>query len=140
MSGSLTPIPAPGFATAPLSSDELVMCRRFMGYPALGGISSGEQSWRFFAAYGFNEWRFQNMSPAELAQVRSYLSNCTSLEQAICGASDNLDTDQAAVWKRNRSEVADRVDLYNYWRQQLCAFFGAPVGPGVYGQAGRIIV
>ena len=134
------PVVPPDYVQTPLTADELVMCRRFMGYPALGGINSGEQSWRFFEQYGFNEWRFQNMAPAELAQVRSYLGQCIALEQAITGASANLDTDQAAVWHRNRSEVSDRIGLYNYWRLQMCAFFGIPPGAGLQNQSNRIVI
>jgi len=140
MSGSsLSPITPPQFTTVPLTPDELVMCRRFMGYPAVGDQATNMESWRFFQQYGFNEYRFQHMSAQELAQVRSYLTNCISLEQAIFGAGDNLDTDQAAVWKHNRNEVGDRIGLYNYWRNQMCAFFGIPPGPGLRSCAAIVI-
>lgn len=141
MSGSTNggTVPSPDNATTPLTADELVMCRRFMGYPALGGVNSGEQSWRFWTQYGFNEWRFQTMAPGELNQVRSYLTNCVTLEAAIAGASDNLDTAVAAVWTHNPNEVADRIGLYNYWRNQLCGFFGCPPGPALRQRTNIVI-
>lgn len=123
----------------PLTAVELVQIRRQMGYPAFGGISSGQQSWRFFEAYGFNEWRIRNMAPDEYAQIRCHLAECVKLERAIYGASGNLDTDQAAVWTRNRSEVADRMGLYRWARMQLCLFLGIPPGPALCGGS-RIVI
>ncbi|GCE85152.1 hypothetical protein [Komagataeibacter diospyri] len=128
MSGTTT---GQDVVSTPLTDDELVQCRRYMGYPAMGGINSGQQSWRFFQVYGFNEWRMRNLAPDECVQARTFLTQCQTLETAIMGASDNLDTDQAAVWHHNRSEVQDRFGLYNRWRRQLCAFLGVPPGPGL---------
>lgn len=136
MSGTTTD---PTIADTPLTEAELVLCRRYMGYPAMGGINSGQQSWRFFQVYGFNEWRMRNMAPEEYVQIRTYLGQCQTLETAILGASDNLDTDQAAVWHHNRAEVQDRFGLFNRWRMQLCAFFGIPPGPGLR-PANRIVI
>lgn len=134
---TLTP---PAFSTIPLTLDELVMCRRFMGYMAIGSDTSGLNTYRFFAQYGFNEWKMANLSPSELAQCRSYMSRCQTLEAAIDTASDNLDTDKAAVWVHNKNEIDDRIKLFNYVRRQLCAFFGIPPGDGVTaGNSPRII-
>lgn len=136
------PAPSPvetTIETCPLTDEELVQIRRMMGYPAMGGINAGQQSWRFFQAYGFNEWRIRNMAPEECVQIRRYLLDCFKLERDIYGASDNLDTDEAAVWKRNRSEVADRVRLYQYARIQLCQFMGIPPGAGL-GGGSRIVI
>lgn len=127
-------VPNPG----PLTEYELVQIRRMLGYTALGGVNSGEQSWRFFQQYGFNEWRFKNMAPEEYGQIRIQLEDCLRLERDIYGSSENLDTDQAAVWTRNRSEVADRQRLYAWARKQLCGFMGIPPGPAL--QSGRRIV
>lgn len=134
------PVNPPSYVETPLTLDELVMCRKYMGYPALGGINSGEQSWRFFQQYGFNEWRFKNMAPAELAQVRQYLGRCIALEADIYGSKANLDTDTAAVWKHNANETRDRIGLYNYFREQLCGFFGIPVGPYLKQRSGCIVI
>ena len=143
MSGCINsnpPVTPPAYVETPLTADELVMCRKYMGYPALGGISSGEQSWRFFQQYGFNEWRFQNMAPAELAQIRWSLGRCISLEGDIYGVRGNLDTDQAAVWKHNANETRDRVALLNIECNRLCGFFGIPPGPGLQNNSNRIVI
>lgn len=128
------------YSTGPLTDAEKVDIRRFMGYPAIGGVNSGMQSWRFFQVYGFNEWRLNNLSASELQQVRLFLAQIYPLETAILGASDNLDTDQAAVWKHNAREVADRTALYNLWRRRLCGFLGIPPGPDICGSGAQIII
>jgi hypothetical protein len=104
--------------------------RRFCGYSALGGVNSGQQSWRFFTVYGQMEWRINNLSNEEGAVVvNTYLANLNTLEQAIISAADNLDTDQAAVWHHNKREIGDRTALFDDWRRRLCAFLGIPPGP-----------
>jgi hypothetical protein len=42
------------------------------------------------------------------------------LEAAIPGAGANLGTEKAAVWTRNRTEVADRDEIFRGWRLRLC--------------------
>lgn len=103
--------------------------RRFCGYPAYGAGASGFQGWRFFQAYGLLEYRLSNLSSAEEAVVVQYLSTLINLELAIPNAAQNLDTDQAAVWTRNRDEPRDRTALFDDWRRRLCAFLGIPPGP-----------
>ncbi|GCE82500.1 hypothetical protein [Komagataeibacter diospyri] len=137
-----TATPPPTAATVadtPLVDNELAQARRYMGYPALGGQDSGMQSWRFFRVYGFNEWRLRNLAPAECAQARAFIMQCQMLEGAIMAATANLDTDRAAVWTRNRTEVTDRFTLYTRWRVQLCNFLGIPPGPGLRGM-GEIVI
>jgi hypothetical protein len=102
--------------------------RRFCGYPAYGAAPSGFASWRFFQVYGLLEFRMNNLSDAEETVVRRYLATLTVLEFAIPHAGDNLDTDQAAVWTRNRDELSDRVRLFDDWRRRLCSFLGIPPG------------
>lgn len=116
--------------------------RRFTGYPAYGAGASGFQSWRFFQAYGLLEFRLNNLSPAEESVVETtYLANLYTLETAIPGASANLDTDSASVWKHNKNEVADRAKLFTYWRGELCKFLGVPNGPGLSSGASiRMVV
>jgi hypothetical protein len=70
-----------------------------------------------------------NLSDAEAAVVRRYLGTLTILEFAVPRAGDNLDTDQASVWTRNRDELRDRTRLFDDWRRRLCGFFGIPPGP-----------
>ncbi|MGY6770168.1 hypothetical protein [Komagataeibacter sp. NFXK3] len=123
----------------PLTDTELAQARRYMGYPAMGSADSGMQSWRFFRVYGFNEWRLGHLSPAECAQARAFVVQCQMLESAVMAAAGNLDTDRAAVWTRNRTEVTDRFTLYTRWRVQLCNFMGVPPGPGLRA-VGEIII
>ena len=81
-----------------------------------------------------------HLADGEVNVLRRYLANLNVLESAILRSAENLDTDQAAVWTRNRSEVMDRERLYKSWRVRLCGFLGIPPGPGVTGQSGRLIV
>ena len=114
--------------------------RRFCGYPAYGAGASGFQNWRFFQIYGLLEYRMNNLSDAEAAVVRRYLGTLTVLEYAVPRAGDNLDTDQAAVWTRNRDELRDRTRLFDDWRRRLCGFFGIPPGPALTDNGITIVV
>jgi hypothetical protein len=114
--------------------------RRFCGYPAYGGAPAGFQNWRFYQAYGLLEFRMNNLSAAEEAIVRRYLTNLNVLEIAVPMAAQNLDTDQAAIWTHNREEVADRTALFDDWRRRLCSFFGLPSGPGLTSAGITIVV
>ena len=60
------------------------------------------QSWRYFQVYGLVEFRLSNLSDPEIAVVRRYLGTLTALEVAVPAASDNLDTEQASMWIRNK--------------------------------------
>ena len=125
MSGSIS------LSTASFTDAEKTDIRRFCGYPAYGAGASGFQSWRFFQAYGLMEYRLNNLAPAEIQVVRQYLSQLYPLETAITTAGDNMGTDRAAVWTRNRTEEADRSRLLDNWRRRLCSFLGLPPGPAL---------
>ena len=114
--------------------------RRFCGYPAYGAANISIQSWRFFQAYGLLEFRMNNLSESEAAVVRRYLETLVSLENAIPLSSENLDTDQAAIWTRNRDEPRDRARLFDSWRRRLCSFFGVPIGPGIRDASISLVV
>lgn len=114
--------------------------RRFCGYPAYGAPAAGMQSWRYFQVYGVLEFRPTNLSMAELVIARRYLTTLASLEAAIPGASENLDTDEASMWTRNKDEVADRVRLLDEWRRRLCGFIGIAAGPALAGGAVSLVV
>jgi hypothetical protein len=113
--------------------------RRFCGYPAYGAGDAGFSSWRFFEAFGTLEYRLNNLAPAEAAVVLQYLSTLATIEAAIPGTSDNLDTDNAAAWTHNADELRDRCNLFDNWRRRLCGFLGVPPGPAL-GQAGVQLV
>ena len=133
MSGSAS------FSNLALSIAERVDVRRFCGYPAYGAGAAGSQSWRFFQAYGTLEYRLTNFAQEELQVVRQYLVSLYALEQAIVTAASNLDTDKAAAWTHSRSEVTDRVRLFDEWRKRLATFIGVPLDPGTAATAGIVI-
>ena len=115
---------------------QLVDIRRFCGYPAYANFG-----WVFSEGYAILTMRIGStignggMSANEQAVVVTKLANLYTLETAISTASANLDTDEAAVWKHNKNEVADRVKLFTYWRRDLCAFIGVPPGEGIQSSA-----
>jgi hypothetical protein len=131
MSGTITASPAAGFASTPFSDAEKADIRRFCGYPPYGAGNSGFQGWRFFQAYGLLEFRLNNMAAAEVQNIRYYVTQLYTLESAIWGASANLDTDMAAVWTHNKSEVADRIGLFTQMRLTLVSLVGVPSGPSL---------
>jgi len=114
-----------------LTDSEMTDARRFCGYPAYGAAPSGFQSWRFYQVYGLLEFRLNNLSDAETAVVQRYLGTLAVMEMSIPRSADNLDTDTAAVWTRNRDEPRDRVRLFDDWRRRLCGFLGIPPGPAL---------
>ena len=72
-----------------------------------------------------------NLAPSELAVAANYLATLNALEAAVPLASDNLDSDSAAVWTHNRGEVKDRLALLDEWRRRMCGFLGVPPGDGL---------
>jgi hypothetical protein len=127
MSGTTSP--AAVYATTPFINAEKVDIRRFCGYPTYGAGMTGFQSWRFFTEYGLLEYRMNNFAPEEVQNCRYILTQLYALEAAVWGSGANLDTDQAAVWKHNRDEVAHRAGLYRRVRLSLCTIVGVPPGP-----------
>lgn len=124
----------------PFTDAEKTDVRRFCGYPAYGIADTGMQNWRFFQTYGLLEFRMNNLSDAETAIVRRYLATLNSLEIAVPRSSEHLDTDQAAVWTRNRDELRDRAKLFDDWRRRLCGFFGVPPGPAMIDSGLSLVV
>ncbi len=112
------------------TSAQLVDIRRFCGYPAMGdGNVVFPYPW-IMRHYLALEYRLQHMTIDEGAVViNTYLTNLYTLENAVPGAGANLDTDEAAVWKHNKREVRDRMNLFDSWRRRLCQFLGIPPGP-----------
>ena len=114
-----------------LSDIEKTDARRFCGYPAYGAAPAGFENWRFYQVYGLLEFRLNNLSVPETGIIRRYLAALAVLEVAIPRSGDNLDTDIAAVWTRNRDEGRDRCRLFDDWRRRLCGFLGVPPGPAL---------
>jgi hypothetical protein len=98
------------------------------------------ETWRFFQVYGLLEFRLTNLSTLETGVVRRYIVTLQALEQAVPAAAANLDTDQASMWTRNKSEVADRMHLFDEWRRRLCGFLGVPSGSALASAAPTLIV
>jgi hypothetical protein len=127
-----------------LTAQQNTDVRRYAGYPFLGDVAVDDSR---DMAYGWVSpgvlqtlnHRLANMSAAEESVLlTTYLTPLSSLEAAIPAAGDNLDTDQASIWTRNKSEVANRTSLFNQWRRQMCAFIGIPPGPSL-GNGGSMI-
>lgn len=130
-----------------LTAAQIADVRRFAGYPALGTdtVATDDRD----VAYGYflpGVWwqtlyhRLRNLTPEnEATLIAVYLTNLTSLEAAIVAAGANLDTESAAVWKRNQNEVGDRMRLLDGWRRRMCAFLGVAPGPGL-GNGGMQLV
>jgi len=111
------------------SEAQKVSIRRYCGYPMFGGKPVQAFGARFFHWYGTLEFRMNNGSPDEEAEVISQLATLDALKAAVPTASDNLDTASAGPWVHNRHEIRDRLNLYQFHRNELCAFFGVPPGP-----------
>ena len=119
-----------------LTDAQMTDVRRYMGY-ALTGTSmpiTADQD-LVYGQFGLVTMslykRLTTLSASEEAVIDTYLTTLAGLETAIPAAAANLDTDEAAVWKHNRSEIADRSNLFDGWRRRMCAFLGFPPGPGL---------
>ncbi|WP_136027628.1 hypothetical protein [Klebsiella variicola] len=128
-----------------LTDQQKTDVRRYAGYPMIGNTPTDAS--RDFA-YGWvspGVWetlysRLNSMSASEEnVLITVYLDKLATLETAITDASDNLDTDVAAIWTHNKNEVSDRMSLFNKWRRQMCSFIGIPPGPWL-GKGGCQIV
>ena len=109
-----------------------------MGYSLSGDAGSSAYREPVYSNVSFSalslDYRLSHLSPEEEEVVIDrFLTPLALREQEIQGAADNLDTDQAAVWKRNRSEVDDRIFLFNWMRRDLCRFLGFPPGGSLAG-------
>jgi hypothetical protein len=140
MSGTVVTSPAAAYSTAAFSNAEKVDIRRFCGYPTYGAGATGFQSWRYFTAYGLLEYRLNNFAAEETQTVRYLLAQMYTLESAIWNASALLGTEQAAVFIRNKNEIADRTNLFNQQRTQLCNVVGVPPGPNLHRGAAFDVV
>ncbi len=119
-----------------LSDSERTDVRRFCGYPIRATGTSGTQFVGYSPSAETLESRLTLLTEPEIAVVRRYLATLTALELAIPRSSENLDTDQAAVWKHNVNEVRDRIELFDDWRCRLSNFLGVPSGSAIGKAAG----
>lgn len=102
--------------------------RRHAGFPVFGlavGATPPSFGYRYNEWYLILEYRMNNLTlNQENILINTYVATCNSLESAIPTASDNLDTDRAAVWYHNKDEVEDRFALYKLWCNRLIEFMG----------------
>jgi len=128
-----------------LTLAQMTDTRRWMGYQVVGTTMpiNGNQDvvyGRFGMVTMSLYTRLTTLTTEEEAVlVTTYLTNLATLETAIFGAGDNLDTDIAAIWTHNKNEVSDRVGLFNRVRRQMCDFIGFAPGPGL-GAGGAQLV
>jgi hypothetical protein len=119
-----------------LSAQQLVDCRRWMGYSVSGNDASNpfrELVYSDVSYMGLSlDYRLANLSAEEENTVTTYfLTNLAKREQEIQDAACNLDTDVAAVWTHNKNEISDRTGLFNSLRRDLCTFLGFKPGPNL---------
>jgi len=111
-----------------------------MGFPLFGDQLSPGFGYRYDQQYLLVEYRMNNLSQAEHDQITTnFLPNLNQLEQDIYNVRNNSDTSQAAVWYRNKLELAERVQNYNWWRRELGKFFGI-VPLNMPGAAVRVMI
>jgi hypothetical protein len=122
-----------------LTDAQLTDVRRYMGYQLAGTTMqiTNDQD-LVYGQFGMVvmslHQRLTSLSASEEAVlINTYLTNLAALETAIPTTSDNLDTDQAAVWRHNSREQMDRDRLFDSWRRRMCAFIGFAPGPGLGG-------
>ena len=124
---------------------ELISIRRHCGYPAFGNRPNTYLLLEAYLHYSWLERRLNDLTDAEAGVLRTtYLERLDKLETDIYAAADNLDTGEAAVWKRNKREIGERKSLYGSMRRRLCDFLGVRPGPelqsGSGGNSVRVIV
>jgi hypothetical protein len=128
-----------------LTAQQMADVRRFAGYPMLADTQADDSrdfayGWVSPGVWQTLEHRLTNMRPEEESiLITTYLTPLYTLETAITSAADNLDTDQAAVWTHNKTEVADRAKLFDQWRRRMCYFIGVAPGPSLGNGGGRIV-
>ncbi len=126
-----------------LTEAQMTDARRFLGYPLAGTtqpVTADQDTvyMRFGMVTMSLHARLTSLSATEEDVLAGYLDTLRTLEAAVPEAGGNLDTDRAAVWTRNRTEVADRAALLDSWRRRLCGFIGIAPGPGL-GAANRVV-
>lgn len=124
-----------------LTDAEKVDVRRFAGYGNYGQQALPASGYRFSTAYGTLEYKLNTLLPDEESALRTvFLTRLRTLETDLVDqTTQNLDTDEAAVWKHNKHEHRDRRALYFDFRRQMCNFLGIPPGPNL-GAGGLVVV
>ena len=113
-----------------LTPSELTDARRFCGYP-VAGAGNATLGPHYATRFSALDHRLADLSRSEEDVLRAHLATCRTLEAAIPNAAEALDTESAAAWTRNPTEIRDRTRLFDDWRRRLCAFLGLPPGPAL---------
>lgn len=114
------------------TDQQLADIRRFCGFPAAANGSVLFPAPWVNVQYLALDYRLQTLSTTEGGIViNTYLTNLYNLENDIVGVRTNMETEQAAVWKRNKNVLKDRIQLFDEWRRRLCDFMGIQPGPGL---------
>lgn len=122
-----------------LTEAQMTDVRRYMGYQLAGtSMPITDDNDIVYGQFGMVtmslQKRLTSLTASEEQVLTSiYLAQLNQLETDIFGARENLDTDEAAVWKHNKQEVYDRSGLYNRVRKEMCSFIGFGPGPGLLG-------
>ena len=120
-----------------LNSLQKTDVRRFAGYPSLGDTIADDSrdfaySWVSPGILQTLEHRLNNLRvDEESILITKYINILNDLEDAVVSATDNLDTNAAAVWTHNKNEVADRENLFKRKRINMCQFLGIKPGNGL---------
>ena|ERR1700722_9285393 len=126
-----------------LTDQQKVDIRRYCGFGVYGNaVTSSPPTWgyRYYEWNLILEYRMNNLSSDEEATlITIYLDNLYTLEAAIPTASNNLDTDRAAVWYHNKYEVRDRYQLFLLWCKRLSDYLGLQ-GMGSQSSGVRFVV
>ena len=123
------------------TDQDLVDIRRHCGYGALGGQANQSlMYWRYMPMYQALEYRLANMTTDEINLVQGlYLPNLNQLEADLYNVRGTLVASKAAVYTHNDAEFSDRMEVFSFFRKQLCAFFQIGEGPFFVGSGGSTI-
>jgi len=95
-------------------------------YAAYGYVIAG-------AGMGIIDTQIGSVVETEYANINSILTLLPTLDTAIQTAAQNLDTDEASVWKHNPREIPERRALFDYYRRRLCELLNVQPGPALGG-------
>jgi len=114
-----------------LTETQKMQIRKFCGYTNWGEQPNAGMGWRAWETNAYLEQKMNALTPEEGDRVVNlYIPNCLAMETNIQNVSQLLLVDTAAVFIRNKLQLKENIQLYNYWRLQLCQFLG--IGPGEF--------
>lgn len=110
-----------------LSDQDKSDLRFFLGYSMRGDNPNNASK---IYAHSFNpglEDNLNHLTAAEEARVKTMLDDLREMEEEIKTARTTLNIQSAGTFKKNLSEIRDRIQLYNYTRNQLAKFLDTPI-------------